>query len=58
MIAVNPKFEPKMYAIPGTTAQQWISAPGLLILQKIFTENKNLTHMWISLGGNGKQKKI
>jgi hypothetical protein len=57
MIAVNPNYEPKMYAIPGTTAQHWISPAGLLVLKNIFDENKNLTHMWISLGGNGKLKK-
>jgi hypothetical protein len=55
---IKPNASVKRFAIGGTTAAQWASAEGALQIAKIVLENPNLSHIWLTVGGNGKKKLI
>eukprot|EP01080_Neovahlkampfia_damariscottae_P002667 gene2667-3863_t len=48
----SPNSKVSMFAVGGTTAQQWASSQGIQKLKKIFTNNPNITHIWMTVGGN------
>jgi hypothetical protein len=51
---INSTTTAGIYAVGGSTAHFWVNS-GVQVLQKMFRENPNLSHIWLTVGGNGKQ---
>jgi hypothetical protein len=53
---INSTTTAGIYAVGGSTAHFWVNS-GVQVLQKMFRENPNLSHIWLTVGGNGKPNK-